>query len=514
MNDPTVSPNLPPPPSPAATEKWRRCFSFPVFLGALLVVATFLAIRGNLDAVRSSPGASPAQFFLEGDLWWHITTGKQILATHTWPRADNYSFTATGTVWIAYEWLGGIALALAERLGGLRALAALFIALQSAIILLIYLYAYLRCRNVRAAFLAAAVMLPLASQFSILRPQQFGYIFLLITLVCLERFRQGRGRALWPLPLVFAVWVNTHGSFVLGAVALAVYAVCGLVEGRRGGMEASRWSPSQRRQLGVVSLLSVLALTLTPYGARLAFYPFQLALSQPLNVAIIREWRPLEWGQWYGVMVLLLLIFFLAGQIFFRPVCRLEDFVLLLLAVYATVRHARFLMFFVPVFAPMLAVLLARWVPPLTDARDRYVLNAVLILGICAGVVVFFPRARELTSAMRHRIPLDAVEYLNAHPAREPMFNDSDWGGYLIYTRWPAHKVFIDGRFDVYEYSGVLADYLHIIQAGPQGLRLLAKYNVQSCLLPRDSAPANWLETQAGWQRAYADELSVYLIRK
>ncbi len=514
MTDTQVSTQAPTGENPVAGFLLRRCFSFSVFLGALLVAATFFAIRGNLDAVRSSPGSSPAQFFLEGDLWWHITTGKQILATHTWPTVDHYSFTAAGTAWIAYEWLGGIALALVERLGGLRALAALFIALQSAIILLIYSYAYLRCRNVRAAFLAAVVMLPLASQFSILRPQQFGYVFLLITLICLERFRHGRGRALWPLPLVFALWVNTHGSFVLGVVALAVYAVCGLVEGRRRGMEASRWSRLQRRQLGVVSLLSVLALTLTPYGARLAFYPFQLALSQPLNVAVIREWRPLDWGQWYGVMVLLLLIFFLAGQILFRSVCRLEDFVLLLLAVYVTVRHARFLMFFVPVFAPMLAVLLARWVPPLAGTRDRYVLNAALILGICGGVVAFLPRTGELAGAMRHRVPLRAVEYLNAHPAREPMFNDSDWGGYLIYTRWPAHKVFIDGRFDVYEYSGVLGDYLRILQAGPQALWLLAKYNDQSCLLPRDSALANWLETEAGWKRAYADELSVYLIRK
>ena len=440
MDDPRMPTNLPPPLSPAAREKWRQCFSFPVFLGALLVAATFIAIRGNLDAVRTSPGSSPAQFFLEGDLWWHITTGKQILATHTWPAADHYSFTATGTAWIAYEWLGGIALALVERLGGLRAHAALFIALQSVIILLIYLYAYLRCRNARAAFLAAVVMLPLAFQFTVLRPQQFGSVMFLVTLICLERFSQGHQWALWPLPLALAVWVNTHSSFVLGCVALSIYAVCGLVEGRWGGVEARRWSSGERRQLGVISFLSVLALTLTPYGTRLAFYPFQMALSQHLTVSILHEWRGLEWGEWYGIMFVLLLLSFLAIQILYRPVCRLEDLVLLLLAVYATVRHARFLIFFVPVFAPMLAALLARWVPPLAETRDRYVLNAALILGICGSVVAFLPRTGELAGAMRHRVPLDAVEYLNAHPAREPMFNDSDWGGYLIYTRWPRIK--------------------------------------------------------------------------
>jgi hypothetical protein len=264
----------------------------------------------------------------------------------------------------------------------------------------------------------------------------------------------------------------------------------------------------------MVSLLSLLALNVTPYGARLAFYPFQLALSQPLNVAVIHEWRPLEWGRWFGIMFLLLLLFFLAAQILFRPVYRLEDLVLLFLAVYATAAHARFLMFFVPVFAPMLAALIARWAPLLAETGERYVLNAALILMIGAGVVAFLPRTHELAAAMGNRVPLRAVEYLNAHPVPEPMFNDSDWGGYLIATRWPAHKVFIDGRFDVYEYSGVLPDYLRIMQPGPQSMRLLAKYNIQSCLLKRDSALAGLLATPPEWLKVYADELSVLYVRR
>ena len=499
---------------PPGSRSWHKCFSFPVFLGALLVAATVISIRGNLDTVASAPGASSSQFFLEGDLWWHIAAGKQILATHAWPHADAYSFTAVGTPWIAYEWLGEVALAMVERLGELRALAALFIAAQSAIILLIYLHAHLRCRNVRAAFLAAAVLLPLASQFSILRPQQFGYAFLLITLICLERFRRGHLHALWPLPVVFAVWVNTHGSFVLGCVAVGVYAVSGLVSGRRGGVEAVSWSHEQRQQIGITSLLSLLALAVTPYGTRLAFYPFQLALSQPLNVAIIREWRPLEWNQWFGIMFLVLLVSFVAIQIILRTVYRLEDVILLLLATYATVAHARFLMFFVCVFAPMLAVLIARWTAPLATTGDRHVLNAALILMIGAGVWAFLPRTGELEKAMSHRVPTRAVAYLCAHAVPEPMFNDSDWGGYLIATRWPVHKVFIDGRLDVYEYSGVLADYLRIIEADRQSLRVLARYNVRSCLLKRDSTLANALAAQPGWQKVYADELSVLYARK
>lgn len=514
MNAPEASASLPSTSRPHSQTQWGRVLSFQVFLGALLVAATYVAVRGNLEAARATPSESTSQFFLEGDLWWHLTVGKQILEGHTWPTADVYSFTAAGAPWIPYEWLGDFVLAVIERAGGLGSLAGCFFVLQSAIILLIYGYAYLRCRNARAAFLAAALLLPLASQFAILRPQQFGYVLLLITLICLERFRQGHRRTLWFLPAILAVWVNTHGSFVLGCTALAVYAVSGLRQWRWGNLEAVPWSTAQRKQLGAVSLLSLIALVLTPYGGRLALYPFQLAISQPLNVAIIREWRPLEWSQWFGILLILLLLFFLTAQFLLKKVWRVEDFCLLVLAVYTTATHARFLMFFVPVFAPMLADVLARWMPSPKATNDRYILNGVLILGVGVGMVAFLPRSKELVEVLAQRVPVRAVAYLGTHEVGEPMFNDSDWGGYLIATRWPAHKVFIDGRLDVYEYTGVLADYLRIIHPGAQSLRLLARFSIRSCLIKQDSALAGLLARQPDWRRVYSDQLSVIYRRK
>ncbi len=501
-------------PGPEAAATWRKCFSFPVFLAALLVAATFVVIRGNIDQVRSAQGASPAQFFLEGDLWWHITVGKQILATHTWPTSDTYSYTAAGTEWIAYEWLGEVILAAVARAGGLSALAALFLVLQGGIILLIYVYAYLRCGNPRAAFLAAGVLLPGVMLFSILRPQQIGYVYLLITLICLERFRQGYPRAIWALPVVFALWVNTHGSFVLGLLALVVYLVCGLMKGRWAGIAAVRWTDGQRRHLEVCSLLSILALTITPYGTRLVSYLFRLALSQPLNFAVIREWRPLDWSQGLGIMLLLLLLGILIAQILFKPVQRVEDIILLLLAVYATTAHARLLVLLVPVCAPLLATVLARWVPAGRGGSDRYLLNAALMLGIAAGIAAFMPRTRELQNALPHRLPQGAVQYIRTHTVPVPMFNDSDWGGYLIESLGPAHKVFIDGRLDIYEHSGVLAEYLRIILPSPRALLLLKRYNVQSCLVKRNTALAGLLGAQPEWQKAYDDGLSILFVRK
>ena len=58
-------------------------------------------------------------FFVDPDYWWHIKVGRDIWQTQYWPSTDIYSYTAYGTPWIAYEWLGEIMLARAASFGGI-----------------------------------------------------------------------------------------------------------------------------------------------------------------------------------------------------------------------------------------------------------------------------------------------------------------------------------------------------------------------------------------------------------
>src|SRR5262249_61264021 len=50
---------------------------------------------------------------------WHLATGRYILATHSIPHHDIFSFTASGRPWVTYYWLFDTAGAWLERLGGL-----------------------------------------------------------------------------------------------------------------------------------------------------------------------------------------------------------------------------------------------------------------------------------------------------------------------------------------------------------------------------------------------------------
>ena len=468
------------------------------------------------DAGHALVGVSAAAvrlFDVDPDLWWHVKVGESILATHRFPTTDPYSFTVHGQPWLAYEWLGEVALAAAQRIGGLRGLDALLIILSSAIMLAIYAFTTIRTGNSKAGFAATAILLMLARPSFSLRPQMFGYLFLVLTLIALELFRQGKRGALWFLPVLMLIWVNTHGSWIIGMGAIFVYWMSGLVEFRVGGIETERWSAGDRKRISFVFLLCLCALPLTPYGTRIAMSPFEFASSLPLNVTQILEWQSMPFNLAGGKIFLALLLGFVVAQVALRYSWKLAEFALFLFGTVMACLHIRFLLVFVPFFAPILAAIIARWMRGYDRRKDHYALNVALIAAVVVGVVHYFPSRPELQKIVGERWPVNAVEYLNAHEFPGPMYNAYGFGGYLIWTRGPEHKVFIDGRADVYERGGVLRDYLHIAQLKPGALAVLQNYGIRSCLIERDEALGTLLGASAEWKRVYSDGVAALYVR-
>jgi hypothetical protein len=71
---------------------------------------------------------------------------------------------------------------------------------------------------------------------------------------------------------------------------------------------------------------------------------------------------------------------------------------------------------------------------------------------------MLYPSRQEIEQAVAAQYPQKAVEYLRHHPVPGRIFSLVRWGGYLIWSRGPEYKVFIDSRLDMYEQAGVLSD--------------------------------------------------------
>jgi hypothetical protein len=473
----------------------QTVFSFPVMLAAALVGRVFYEIR---------------VFTVDPDLWWHLKTGQEILRTHHWPTTDPYSFTVFGQPWMAAEWLGDVVFAMVARLDGVRALDVFLIALGSAILVALYALATFRSGNSKAALVAVVLISPLATASFNLRPQMFGYLFLILTLIVLERFRQGHKGALWLLPPLFLIWINTHGSWIIGLGVIFAFWAAGMFRIRMGQLESALWTPADRRQISFVFLLCLLALPLTPYGTKMAMYPYEVASQLPLSTANISEWLPMPFNLLGGKFFLGIVLALFFAQAALRLRWRIDEFVLFLFGAAMACIHTRFLLLFVPFTAPLLATIFGRWVPRYDRRKDLYALNAVLMAAIVGAMFYYLPPATYVQQRMKEQFPVEAVEYMAQHPVPEPMFDAYGFGGYLV---WKGQRVFIDGRSELYERGGILADYLRIANVKPGAPAVLRLYGIQSVLVENNSHLATLLSDSPEWKRVYTDNLSVIYVR-
>ncbi len=243
------------------------------------------------------------------------------------------------------------------------------------------------------------------------------------------------------------------------------------------------WKPEERVRLSLIFALCLAVIPITPYGTRLAAYPFDVASSLPLNLTYIQEWMPMPL-QYFGPRLFLTLVLgTIALQLAFRFKWRIEDVLLFIGATVMAFVHARFLLIFVPSFAPIFATMLARWFPGYHREKDPYVLNAALMAVMLAAMTYYFPSRELIEKNVKAHFPMGAVNYLKENPVKGAMFNSYDFGAYLVYSRGDEHKVFIDGRGELYEHAGVFNDYLQIARVKP-GLRgVLHNYAITTCLI-------------------------------
>ena len=205
----------------------RNIFSFPVVLAAMLAVLTVLTVRGR---------------FNDPDMWWHLKTGEIIWNTHSIPRVDLFSFTTNHHPYVPHEWLSQLAIYAAYHFGGYTGLMLWLCVVASLIVIGGYVLCWIYSGNAKVAFAGALGIWLFASVGLAVRPQLIGYLFLICELLILHLGRTRNVKWFFLLPLLFALWVNCHGSFFLGLIVLAVAAASDFAQLRAGLLSSPRRS--------------------------------------------------------------------------------------------------------------------------------------------------------------------------------------------------------------------------------------------------------------------------------
>jgi hypothetical protein len=226
------------------------------------------ALLVALPALAFLLGCTPLADF---DVWWHLRAGQLILETHGVPRVDLFTYTNATRPWIDVYWLYQIGLALLYRAGGASALVLLKAAAGAGIVCL----SMLGRRPGHRAWPLALAWLPgllMVSGRLSERPETVSLVLLTAYLVLLARApRVPRG--LWLLPILQVLWVNCHGFFVLGPLVLVAYTAEWVFERLRPPALPAERPPA--RTFVAVSLLSLLACLISPYGAKAMTLPLE-----------------------------------------------------------------------------------------------------------------------------------------------------------------------------------------------------------------------------------------------
>lgn len=489
--------------------------------GLLRAGTSFLAVLTLIEIVIIFLLSMYKPDMNDPDIWWHMRNAQYLFEHHQLPRQDMYSFTVAGHPWINHEWLSEIPFYLAYRAFGLVGLKSLTFFLLSGIFVLLLYLCYKESRNFKAAAVVCYFATFLATVSFGPRTILFGYLYLVVLLIVLQRLRQQGTAPLWLIPLLFCLWVNTHGSWSLGLIIFFVTAACGLVEGTWGRIESQRWTPSQLRKLIITAAATIAALFVNPFGWRLPFYPFDMAFRQNLNIAHVQEWISVDFHDLRGKMVMglicaLLMLFLLRNRKW-----NLGEILVMLFALYSGLTYIRFLVLMGIVVAPILAKALD-FFPPYRPELETPRVNAVVILGLCAAMIYFWPREAKIRKSIAETYPEGILSYLKADPPQGNVLNFYLWGGYLGWHH-PQMRDFIDSRVDIFEYAGVLKDYLDFLGVDAVARKpdaLLEKYKIQYVLFPPSDSknPLHTggnlvyvLEHDPRWKVVYKDKVSELL---
>jgi len=105
--------------------------------------------------------------------------------------------------------------------------------------------------------------------------------------------------------------------------------------------------------------------------------------------------------------------------------------------------------------------------------------------------------------------PVKAVTWLKSNPQSGHVFNEFDWGGYMLLKLWPTQQIFMDGHTHIYG-EDLTREYEQVVTLNDNWESVLDKYQVTWAIVRDQSSIAKAL-TSKGWQTLYEDSTAIIL---
>jgi tetratricopeptide (TPR) repeat protein len=491
----------------------------------------------------ASTGLSPSA---DGDIWWHLAAGREMVTRGGLLFTDPFSISAAGRPWVDVHWLFQLAVFALHRAFGLAGLVWAKCALLGLGAWLLYL-AVGRQRHAwtRGVLLTSLVGGLLAARALLLvRPVIGTLVLLAFFFLQLERFgRDGRARHLWPLPVAQVLWANFQGLSALGPAVVATYAVAALAWAVGGTArvwpfagEGSEDSSPARRARSLLATLAAcgLASFVTPFGVRGATLPalllgrllpgehdvFARNVAENLSPFVLEGVSGGELWHFKWSLALVAVAALVAGRRL-----RLSHALLLLgFAGLAALSNRNVLLFYW-LAAPILAIHVGPALRQAVAVRFRRQglqlaagFNAAVVVGLFSTSALAALRESDLTEPSPFRVPSMSAQQLAAMPVGGSVFCADHHGGYLIWQLYPRFRPYIDTRL-VLRSADEYATYLRLADEPERFDAFQARHGFAYVVLPvlfpeRYQRLIAHLYESAEWKLLYTDGSEVLFGRR
>jgi len=493
---------------------WIKKENLYIYIALLLIL--IMAIRTPLDS----------------DMWWHLKAGEESWINKEVYSIDTFSHTRSGSEWINHSWLSQVAMYLLFNSGGFYALS-IWVGL-CAVSSMAFVYLQMRSYPLIKSFILILAGI-IASVVWSPRPQIFSLVLFSLMSFLLHEYKKNRKYQIlfWFLPLML-LWANLHAGYSLGFILMGSVVAGEVINNILARDLNARLTWKEIGILILTGILCLLIILINPYGVEIWKIPFNTVGLETLQDSI-SEWASPDFHQAFQQPMLIMLLGTMA--ILGLSNLPLDGVDLVCLAVFSAAaliarrNFGPFAIIAAPIFARHSAAVFDNW---LGNIRSRYVkindlitrigdsnqdfspgvLNLIntslLLLLISASVwkIIDVNNVDFILRAEAEIFPKDAVDWMNDEQLQGNIYNDYNWGGYLIW-KMPDYPVFSDGRTDLFG-DEILADYIDISSGRNGWVSKLRMYEIETLFIRPDIALEE-LATLSGWKVVYKDQVAVIL---
>jgi len=424
----------------------------------------------------------------DNSFFTHLATGRIIWATHHIPAHDPYTFTAPGHEWVVQSWLASLLYGAADKWWGPGGLLLLVGVTAAAVGTLVWKLTAPAGALLGRVLIVAPVIIVGVDSGWVERPLLFGLVALGIVLLAAE----GRVDPRWLVPVMW-VWVNVHGSFPLGLVAVALLAL-----GRRLDHESSAVELAALKWAAI----GVAVGAINPIGPRLLVFPFELLRRQDV-LSNVLEWQAPKFthiGQRAFIVEVVVAVIFVARRPSWRTTLPLAAFTA------AALLGARNVVIASIILLPGLA----RGLADLGEVtgKERRAIHRPIAVVLAAVAVLSMVAAAAGPVYSFNGYPVAAVTWAEHNGMLTPDARvvARDFVGNYLEVRYGTRvKVFVDDRFDMFPTS-VLEDTFALNRGSPTWETSIDAYHPTAVLWPTKEPVGQYLAASDRWRVVYTDE--------